>query len=76
MLIGTETVRRARRPNYTVVRKEIENSDIYILADDRVSVYLSCRGNSYEEPIMVSFVIVELEEARITGAGRNGPRKT
>lgn len=37
--------------------------------------YLSCRGNSYQEPIMVSFVIVELGEARITSAGKSGSRK-
>ncbi|EZA49800.1 hypothetical protein X777_11673 [Ooceraea biroi] len=33
--------------------------------------YLSCWGNSYEEPIMVSFVIVEPGEARITGTGKS-----
>jgi len=37
--------------------------------------YLSCRGNS-EEPIMVSFVIVEPGEARITDAGKSGSGKT
>jgi len=37
--------------------------------------YLSCRGNSYEEPIMVSFVIVEPGEARITGARKSGSGK-
>ncbi|KYN08052.1 hypothetical protein ALC62_00897 [Cyphomyrmex costatus] len=34
--------------------------------------YLSCQGNSYEEPIMVSFVIVEPGKAHITGAGKRG----
>ncbi|KYM81170.1 hypothetical protein ALC53_08513 [Atta colombica] len=34
--------------------------------------YLSCQGNSYEEPIMVSFVIVEPGKAHITGAGKSG----
>jgi len=37
--------------------------------------YLSCQGNSYEEPIMVSFVIVEPGKAHITGAGKSGTRK-
>lgn len=32
--------------------------------------YLSCRENSYEEPIMVSFLIVEAGEARITKGGK------
>ncbi|KYN35016.1 hypothetical protein ALC56_10613 [Trachymyrmex septentrionalis] len=37
--------------------------------------YLSCQGNSYEEPIMVSFVIVEPGKAHITRCGEEWFKK-